>query len=95
MFGTPIAWLAGGAVVAIGLFFGAVQIRHAAKLDVVRSEGIAIGKAGAATAALESATETTKAIETAKAETPLLTVPAEIIEACKREASCKERHALQ
>ena len=95
MFGLPTTWLIGGAVVSLGLFFGAVQIRHMAKVEGARNEGIAIGTGKASTAALEAVSETADAKRAATAETPLVTIPADIIAACKRSASCKERHALK
>jgi hypothetical protein len=95
MFGLPTTWLIGGIVVSVALFFGVVQVRHMAKLEAVRSEGVAIGKGESSAAALKAAEKGAEAERAAEAETPVTLDRAAIIALCKRSASCKERHTLQ
>lgn len=82
-------------MICIGLFFGAVTIRHNAELKGARNEGIAIGTGKTATAALEAATKTADAERAAEAETPLPADKAAVIALCKRSASCRERSTLK
>jgi hypothetical protein len=92
---TPSLWLGGALVVTIGLFIGGVTIKHKAELKGARNEGIAIGTGAAATATLEAAKQTAEAERVAEAETPLVTVPAELAAICRRSASCIERYTLK
>ena len=71
MFGLPITWLAAAAVVAVGLFFGAVQLRHNAKLAAAHNTGVAVGKAETATTALVEAKKASDDWREAEKETPL------------------------
>lgn len=93
--GPPIAWLVGAGVVCVGLFFGAVTIRHNAEVAGARNEGVAIGTGKSSTAALEAVAKTAEAERAAEAETPLPADRAAIIALCKRSASCRERHTLK
>ena len=70
MFGLPQTWLIGGAVLCVALFFGAVEIRHRAKLAAAHNTGVAVGKAETATAALETAKKAADEFRKAEAETP-------------------------
>jgi hypothetical protein len=91
MFGLPVTWLAGAAAVCVGLFFGAVQLRHNAKLAAAHSTGVAVGKAESAATALASASKTAQAEREATEATPLPADKQAIIELCRKSASCRDR----
>ena len=95
MFGTPTVWLIGGAVVAVGLFFGAVQIRHNAKLAAAHNTGVAVGKAETATAALAEAKKAGDDWNAAEAETPLDADRLYFQKLCARHVSCAARAKYQ
>jgi hypothetical protein len=88
---SPNILLAGAiAVGGIGL-----TTYHFTKVSGARTEGIAIGKGGASTAALEAAKKTAEAEREAEADVGTLDDRSDIIALCKRSASCKERRTLK
>lgn len=93
--GTPIVWLGGALVICIGLFVaGVIGLFNAAQKAQLNA-GLQSGKATAAVATVEAATKTASVEREAEAETPLITVSAELVAICKRSASCKERGSLK
>jgi hypothetical protein len=95
MFGHPSTWLIGGAVLCVALFFGAVQVRHQAKLEAARAEGVAIGKGAAATETLVAAKEAAADYQAAEAETPLDADREYFKRLCAKSASCALRSKYQ
>lgn len=91
MFGLPITWLVGGAVLCVGLFFGAVQLRHNAKLEAAHNTGVAVGKAGTATTALAEAKQAADDFRQAEAETPIDADREYFKRLCAQSASCALR----
>jgi hypothetical protein len=91
MFGLPSTWLIGGAVVSVALFFGVVQVRHMAKLEAVRNEGVAIGKGEAATSTLAAAKQAADDMREAEAETPLDADREYFKRLCAKHSSCALR----
>lgn len=91
MFGLPTTWLIGGAVIVVGLFFGAVQIRHNAKLAAAHNTGVAVGKAETATTTLAAAKQAADAEREAEAETPVDADLAYFRKLCGQSASCRSR----
>lgn len=89
--GTPMVWLIGAGVVSVGLFFGAVTIKHNAEVKFARKEGVAIGTGTAATNALEAAAKTAQAEREAEEKIRLETERKALIALCNRSASCEER----
>jgi hypothetical protein len=91
MFGLPTTWLVGGAVIAVGLFFGAVQLRHNAKLAAAHNTGVAVGKAEVATTTLAEAKKAGDDWREAEAETPLDADREYFKTLCAKSASCALR----
>ena len=89
--GTPMVWLIGAGVVSVGLFFGAITIKHSAEVKGARKEGIAIGTGTASKTALEAATEIANAERAAEEKIRLETERKALIALCNRSASCEER----
>ena len=91
MFGLPTTWLIGGIVVSVALFFGVVQVRHMAKLEAVRSEGVAIGKGEAATSTLAEAKQAADDWREAEAEVPIDAEREYFMRLCAKHSSCALR----
>jgi hypothetical protein len=91
MFGLPIAWLVGGAALCVGLFFGAVQLRHNAKLEAAHTTGVAVGKAEVAVATVVETKKATEDFRAAEAETPLDADREYFKRLCAQHASCALR----
>jgi hypothetical protein len=91
MLGLPNAWLIGGAVLCVGLFFGAVQLRHNAKLAAAHNTGVAVGKAEVATTALAETKKAADDMREAEAETPLDADRLYFQKLCAQHASCAAR----
>lgn len=89
--GTPMVWLLGAGVVSIGLFFGAVTIKHNAEVKFARKEGVAIGESTAAKDALAAAAKAAQAEREAEEKIRLETERKALIALCNRSASCEER----
>ena len=88
---SPNIWLAAG-IVAFG---GFAAVYHTTKVDRAYERGIDAGKGATTTETLAAAKATRDAQEQAEAETTLPADKAEIIERCKRAASCRDRGNLK
>jgi hypothetical protein len=95
MFGTPTMWLVGGLVICFGLFFGAVQLRHNAKLAAAHATGVTVGKAEVATTALGAAEKAAAAEREAETETPLDADREYFRRLCATHSSCRARAKYQ
>ena len=93
--GTPAVWLGAAVAICIGLFAAGVVGMFNAAQKAQRDAGLSIGRGEASTATVEAAKETAAAERTAEAETPLVTVSAELTAVCCRSASCIEREELR
>jgi hypothetical protein len=95
MLGLPTTWLIGGCVLAVGLFFGAVQLRHNAKLEAAHNTGVAVGKAESAKTAVAETKKAGDDWRAAEEETP---VDADVLyfqKLCAQHASCAARSKYQ
>jgi hypothetical protein len=93
--GTPAVWLGAALAICIGLFAAGVVGLFNAAQKAQRDAGSATAKGEVSVATLEAAAKTADVERAAEAETPLVTIPAELIAICKRSASCIERHELR
>ena len=91
MLGLPTTWLIGGVVACAILLAGTVHIRHQAKVEGARNEGIAIGKGEAATTTLAEAKKAADDFRGAEAETPVDADRGYFKRLCARSASCALR----
>lgn len=91
---TKNAWLAIAIVLgAGGVWFANVSIKN--QRQAAYEKGVDAGKGAASTATVVEALKTIDAGHKAEAETPLPSDKNDIIERCKRSASCRERGALK
>lgn len=88
---TKNAWL----VVVILLGAGGVWFVNSSQKNAVFQKGVEAGRGAASTETVAAAVKTVEAERKAEAETPLPANKQEIIERCKRSASCRERGTLK
>jgi hypothetical protein len=93
--GTPAVWLGAAVAICIGLFAAGVVGMFNAAQRAKHEAGLAKGRGESSVATLEAAREAADIDRRAEAETPLVTIPAELIAICKRSASCLERYELR
>lgn len=93
--GSPLIWVCVVLGLALPATFGTMKVLEAKRVQAAYDKGVTAGKGSASTATVAAATATAAAEREALETTPLPASKAEILERCKRSASCRERSTLK
>lgn len=93
--GSPLIWVCVVLGLALPATYGTMKVLEGFRVQAAYDKGVEAGKGSASTATVAAATETAAAEREAFETTPLPASKAEILERCKRSASCRERSTLK